>query len=54
MGKAPLRTEHGQREVERMFDFDLAPIAKRNQLDIAPRDAARFLTIASRYVAVPT
>ena len=29
-----------------MFAFDLAPIATRNQLDIAPRDAARFLTIA--------
>ncbi len=41
--KAPRRTEHGQLEVERLFAFDLAPIAKRHALDITPRVAVRFL-----------
>lgn len=41
--KAPRRTEHGRRELRRMFEFDLGPLAKRNAIDISPRDAARFL-----------
>jgi len=42
--KAPRRTEHGRNEVKRMFDFDLGALAKRNAVDITPRDAARLLT----------
>lgn len=41
--KAPRRADRGRVELQRMFDFDLAPIAKRNAADITPRDAARFL-----------
>lgn len=41
--KAPRRTEHGRIELQRMFDFDLASLAKRNAADITPRDAVRFL-----------
>ena len=41
--KAPRRTEHGRAELQRMFDYDLGSIAKRNAADITPRDAVRFL-----------
>jgi integrase len=41
--KAPRRAEHGRLEVQRMLDFDLAPIAKRNAADITSRDAVHFL-----------
>jgi integrase len=41
--KAPRRTEHGRLEVERMFEYDLATIAKRKAAEIGDDDAEKFL-----------